>query len=319
MAKADQIKALISSHLKRDEERFVTIALQVAASEAKRGHTTLATQIRELIDNTKQKSIKLVSVSSELSDLLIEAEPAKNYASLILRQEIKTRLDRVVSEYHHSEKLATHGLDNRRKILLSGPPGTGKTMTAAVLAHRTGLPFIVVQIDRLFTRYLGETNAKLRQVFTVIRDRPAVYLFDEFDALGAARGTENDVGEMRRVLNALLQFIEEDRSSGLVIAATNTVGALDSALFRRFDDILHYGHPDKNEIESLLKNRLGTFAGNFKFDPAVIAAKGLSHAEITQACDDAIKDAILADKTTVLQKSIVAMLRERKDAYRHNN
>lgn len=316
MAKADQIKALISSHLSRDEERFVTIALQLAAAEAKRGNTNLASQIRELIDRTQHKSLKVVSVSSELSDLLIEHEPAKNRSSLILRTEIQDRLNRIVNEFQNVHKLASHGLRNRRKILLSGPPGTGKTMTASVLAHRTHLPFFVVQVDRLFTRYLGETNAKLRQVFAVIRDRPAVYLFDEFDTLGAARGAANDVGEMRRVLNALLQFIEEDNSDALIVAATNTVGALDTALFRRFDDILHYGNPTKPEIENLILNRLATFYGEFKLDPVTSAASGLSHADITQACDDAVKEAILSDRNKITQKSLLCMIRERKAAYK---
>lgn len=315
MAKADQIKALISSHLKKDEERFRTIALQLAATEARRGHTSVAEDIRKLVDSTAQRSLKLVSVSPELSDLLIEQEPAANHASLVVADRIEEKLARIVAEHRQAPKLANFGMRNRRKILLAGPPGTGKTMTASVLARRTGLPFFVVQVDRLFTRYLGETNAKLRQVFAVIRERPAVYLFDEFDTLGTARGSENDVGEMRRVLNALLQFIEEDRSEGLIVAATNNAGSLDPALFRRFDDILQYGHPDRNAIEAVLRNRLATFMGRFKLGPILAVAKGLSHAEITEACNDAIKDAILTDRKTVTQKALITALRDRKGAY----
>jgi SpoVK/Ycf46/Vps4 family AAA+-type ATPase len=316
MANADQIKALISSHLTRDDERFVSVALQLAATEAKRGNGNLATQIRELIDKRQQKSLKIISISPDLSDLLIQHEPAKNKSNLVVQQEIQDRLDRIVREFQQSKKLAAYGLTNRRKILLSGPPGTGKTMTAAVLARLTHLPFFVVQVDRLFTRYLGETNAKLRQVFAVIRDRPAVYLFDEFDTLGVARGAANDVGEMRRVLNALLQFIEEDISGGLIIAATNTIESLDTALFRRFDDVLYYGKPNKAEIEKLVLNRINTFYGDFKLDLVLSAALGLSHADISQACDNAVKDAILSDRNKITQKSLVGMLRERKAAYK---
>ncbi|MEL6485563.1 MAG: AAA family ATPase [Pseudomonadota bacterium] len=315
MAKAEQIKGLISSHLKKDEERFVTIALQLAASEAKRGHAVLADDIRKLVDSRSQRSFKLVSINPELSDLLIEQEPVANHSSLVVTDRLEEKLARIIAEYRQAPKLEQFGMTNRRKVLLAGPPGTGKTMTASALARRAKLPFFVVQIDRLFTRYLGETNAKLRQVFAVIRERPAVYLFDEFDTLGSARGSENDVGEMRRVLNALLQFIEEDRSQGLIVAATNTAKSLDPALFRRFDDILHYGHPDRSAIEALLQNRLSTFRGRFKLAPVIGVATGLSHAEITEACNDAIKEAILADRSTVTQKSLVAALRDRKGAY----
>ncbi len=315
MAKAEQIKALISSHLKKDEERFVTVALQLAAAEAKRGHTAFADDIRKLIDRRSQRSLKLVSVSPDLSDLLIELGPAPDRSSLVVNKHLGAKLARIVNEYRHAPKLAQYGMQNRRKVLLAGPPGTGKTMTASILAHRTKLPCFVVQIDRLFTRYLGETNAKLRQVFAVIRDRPAVYLFDEFDALGTSRGSDNDVGEMRRVLNALLQFIEEDCSEGLIIAATNNATSLDTALFRRFDDVLQYDLPSRDEIESLIGNRLATFRGEFKLERVLTAARGLSHAEIAEACNDAIKEAILSDQSKVTQKALLATVGDRKAAY----
>ena len=315
MANADQIKALIKSHLNNDGERFVTIALQVAAVEAKRGHRALARDIRNIIDTRSHRNVKVVSVSKELDDLVSAEETAGVAASFVIRKDLEDKLERIVREHKQAEKLKKHGLSNRRKILLSGPPGTGKTMTAAVLAEKTGLPFFVVQIDRLITKYMGETTAKLRQIFALIRDRPGVYLFDEFDAIGTQRGLDNDVGEMRRVLNGLLQFIEQDESTSLIVAATNSIGSLDSALFRRFSDVLHYEIPDSKEVASLISNRVGTFAG--KYDIASIAeyAEGLSHAEITQACDDAIKDTILSDKTAVTKKSLIAMLADKRTSY----
>lgn len=315
MAKAEQIKALIASHLERDDEHFVTVALQLAANEARRGHSVLAQDIRKLIDSRSKRNMKVVSVSGDLDDLVSNESTGEHLSSLVLSSDLTSKIDRIVQEFHQAEKLAKHGLDNRRKILLSGPPGTGKTMTAAVLADRTKLPFFAVQIDRLVTKYLGETSAKLRQIFSMIRERPGVYLFDEFDAIGTQRGSDNDVGEMRRVLNALLQFIEGDESSSLIVAATNSLSSLDIALFRRFDDVLHYGKPEAPQIEALVSNRLNVFLGDYSLNPVVRAAKGLSHAEITQACDDAIKDAVLSDQDKVKQKTIVAMLADRKAAY----
>jgi SpoVK/Ycf46/Vps4 family AAA+-type ATPase len=315
MARADQIKALITSHLKKDEERFITIALQLAAAEAKRGHNNLAHDIRKIIDSRSSETVKVVSISTDLADLVQESRPANNLSSLVVSEVLKEKISRIVREYSQSEKLAKHGLVNRRKILLSGPPGTGKTMTASVLAAKTGLPFYTIQIDRLVTKYLGETGAKLRQIFAMIRKQNGVYLFDEFDAIGTQRGMENEVGEMRRVLNALLQFIEADESRSLIVAATNSIHSLDTALFRRFDDVLHYGKPDIPEIEALMKNRLVGFMGRFALSKVAGMAVGLSHAEVTQACDDAIKDAILADRKSVTQKHLLSTILDRKSAY----
>ena len=235
------------------------------------------------------------------------------------RGDLTAKIDRIVAEFHQAEKLKKHGMSNRRKILLTGPPGTGKTLTASVLAERIKMPFYMVQIDRLVTKYLGETNAKLRQIFSMIRDRPGIYLFDEFDAIGAQRALDNEVGEMRRVLNALLKFIEEDQSNSLIVAATNNLSSIDSALFRRFDDILHYEKPNKEEIISLIKNRTHVFAGRFDLSRVAEHALGLSHAEITQACDDAIKNAILSDKSKITKQKLVQALSDRKIAYNHTS
>ena len=315
MAKAEQLKALISSHLKRDDARFAAIALQLAASEAKKGNSNFAREIRDLIDDGSKQSIKVVSISNDLSELVHNTDVAKDASSLIVSEEIWIKIKRIVNEFHQAEKLHKHGLSNRRKILLSGPPGTGKTMTASVLAARTGLPFFTVQIDRLVTKYLGETSAKLRQIFSMIRERPGVYLFDEFDAIATQRGLENEVGEMRRVLNSLLQFIEADESNSLIVAATNSLQSIDLALFRRFDDILSYERPKKDEIKSLIQNRLGAFKGRYSLEKVALAANGLSHAEVSQACDDAIKGAILSDQAKVTQKRLLDMITDRKGAY----
>lgn len=315
MANADQIKALIKSHLKNDGEHFVTVALQVAATEAKQGHTALARDIRRIIDERPNHQVRVISVSSELDDLVTLETTSGVSASFVVRKDLQTKLDRIINEHSQAEKLKKFGLSNRRKILLSGPPGTGKTMTAAVLAEKTGLPFFIVQIDRLITKYMGETAAKLRQIFSLIRERKGVYLFDEFDAIGTQRGLDNDVGEMRRVLNGLLQFIEQDESSSLIVAATNNIESLDIALFRRFSDVLHYEKPELDEVEKLITNRIGTFAGRYRMEDVTKYAVGLSHAEITQACDDAIKDAILSDRKTVSKTSLLNMLADKKTSY----
>lgn len=317
MATAEQIKSLIRSHMNDQPEQFFTVALQVAAHEAKQGHETLALEIRTLVDKSKKKAFRVIPFIPDLDNLVLASEPQERLGILVQTDELRGRMERILREYRQKEKLEKHGLSHRRKILLAGPPGTGKTLTAAVLAGELGLSLFTILMDKIVTKFMGETSAKLRQIFDVIQERRGVYLFDEFDAIGGERSRENDVGEMRRVLNSFLQFIERDNSDSLIVAATNNPRILDQALFRRFDDILHYHLPEKIEIERLIQNRLGSFRQkNMPLDISVKMAESLSHAEIAQACDDAIKETILNDRETVTATLLKQMLEERRSAYK---
>jgi len=150
----------------------------------------------------------------------------------------------------------------------------------------------------------------------MIKDIEAVFLFDEFDAIGYKRSLDNDVGEMRRVINSFLQFLENDNSKSIVLAATNHPKLLDDALFRRFDDIISYKLPTEKEIYSLIKNRIASFSKNdFLIDDIVKTAKGLSHSEITKACDDAIKETILNDEDMINKGLLERMIEDKKNSY----
>ena len=316
MATAEQIKSLIRAHFSEQPEQFFTTALQVAAHEARRGHSGLAHEIRSLVDKAKSCSARVIPFTPDLNHLVLTSAPVERLGFLVQSDELRGRIVRILREYRQKAKLEKHGLSHRRKILLAGPPGTGKTLTAAVLAGELGLPLFTILMDKIVTKFMGETSAKLRQIFDVIQERRGVYLFDEFDAIGSERSRENDVGEMRRVLNAFLQFIERDSSDSLIVAATNNPRMLDQALFRRFDDVLNYHLPDKTEIRCLMENRLGSFRQKkLKLDITAEVAESLSHAEIAQACDDAIKETILADRKTVTATLLKQMLTERRAAY----
>lgn len=317
MATAEQIKSLIRSHFSDQPEQFFTIALQVAAHEAKQGHQSLAHEIRTLVDKAKARPARVIPFTPDLDHLVLTSEPRERLGILVQSEEMRKRIERILREYRQKAKLEKYGLSHRRKILLAGPPGTGKTLTASVLAGELGLPLFTIMMDKIVTKFMGETSAKLRQIFDVIQERRGVYLFDEFDAIGGERSRENDVGEMRRVLNAFLQFIERDSSDSLIVAATNNPRILDQALFRRFDDVLYYHLPEKAEIKRLIENRLGSFRSKkMQFETSAKIAESLSHAEIAQACDDAIKEAILADRKTVTATLLKQMLQERKAAYK---
>jgi SpoVK/Ycf46/Vps4 family AAA+-type ATPase len=321
MASADQIKALLKSHIDGDDSHFLSVAMQVAAHEAKVGHGKLAQELRDMIDAAKARrshseSGKLVQLGKprgELANLLSVSYPATRLVDMVLDHGIEIQLQRIIKEQRSFAKIREHGLSPRRKLLLVGPPGSGKTMSASALAGELGIPLFLVRLDALITKFMGETAAKLRQVFDSIADIRGVYFFDEFDAIGSQRGLANDVGEIRRVLNSFLQMIEHDHSNSLIVAATNHPEILDYALFRRFDDVIQYQFPDREQITTLLNRRLGRFkAKRFSMARAAEEAEQLSYAELCRAVDETIKDAILHDGTSVSEENLVQMLRERK-------
>ena len=323
MASAEQLKALLKSHLEGDDERFLSVALQVAAHEARVGHGKLAVELRALVDQAKNgRDARALAGGPPAAPnarglptgLLDASYPKCRLGDLVLGNGVAQQIERVVREQRHAARIIEQGLSPRSKLLLVGPSGTGKTMTASVLAGELGLALLQVRLDALITKYMGETAARLRQIFDSTSRTRGVYFFDEFDAIGSQRGLANDVGEIRRVLNSFLQMIEQERSHSMVVAATNHSDILDPALFRRFDDVIYYELPDEAQIAKLLQARLArTAVKRLAWRRLAAAAVGLSHADITRAADEALKDALLNTPTgRVCEAKINAMLDERR-------
>ncbi len=324
MPTADQVKALVRSHADGDDTRFYAVAMQVAAQAARTGHHRFAQELRKLVDTAKvkgaaapvtprHKPVPLAQPRGELAGLLTVAYPKNRLAEMALDDAVAERVRRVLLEQRQQKRIKEHGLPPLRKLLLLGPPGTGKTMTAAALAGELGLPLFAIQLDGLITKYMGETAAKLRLIFDTVQQTVAVYLFDEFDALGGERATRNDVGEIRRVLNSFLQFLEQDESDSLIIAATNHPQLLDRAVFRRFDTVIQYGLPSKGAAEVVMRARLALLdTSKIEWPTVLVATEGLSHAEIARACEQAAKNAILDHRTAIETGALVASLDERR-------
>jgi SpoVK/Ycf46/Vps4 family AAA+-type ATPase len=322
---AEQIKALLQSHIDGDDAQFYSVAMQMAAHEAKLGHGKLAQDLRDLIDKAKStstispKTTLLAKPRGELSGLLEVSYPKLKLADMVLSPTVAERLKRLLKEQIQIQKIRSFGLSPRKKLLLIGLPGTGKTLTASALAGELGLPLFVVRLDNLMTKFMGETAAKLRLIFDAIAQTRGVYLFDEFDSIGSQRGLTNDVGEIRRVLNSFLQMVEQDDSNSLLIAATNHVQILDAALFRRFDDVIEYQLPEQSQIVSLLKNKLAVFkTSRIQWEKAAELATGLSYGDITKACEDAIKDSIIHDREKVTQADLSRAISERQAVQKSN-
>ena len=297
MATADQILSLIRNHLNNDDTQFRKVALQISAVEARSGHAIVARTIQELLNQKKTSlgTVRLVSKNKGIDDLLLQVDTYDDMTSLVLSQELKEKLDRVIKEYLKKETLSKYGLANRRKLLLYGASGTGKTMTASALAKEFNLPFFVVRTEKVVTKFMGETGQKLGRIFDFINEVPAVYLFDEFDDIGSQRGMDNEVGEQRRILNTFLQLLERDDSDSFIIAATNSIESIDKAMFRRFDDVIEYKLPDREQRLALLREYLYT-AKDLDFSSAEPLFDGMSHAEIKMVCSDIFKESLLNDR-----------------------
>lgn len=321
MAKGDQLKALLRSYIERDDVHFYSVAMQLAAGEARKGHGKLAEELRELIDKAKNRRsvrpltdtpIPINRPKGELATLLRVSYPKSRLADLVVAPRVEQSLRRVVKEQRHLSKLLEHGLSPRRKILLVGSPGTGKTLTASALAGELSVPLFVVRLDALLTKFMGETAAKLRQIFDALGTARGVYFFDEFDAIGGQRISTNDIGEVRRILNSFLVMIEEDVSTSLILAATNHPEILDHALFRRFDDVIEYELPSADQIAAILRTRLGRFApDDLDFSALATGAARMSHAEVTRAAEEAVKNAVMHDISRIDPEELKALLHQR--------
>lgn len=322
---ANHLLALLNSHIDGDEERFLSIALQVAAQEARQGRPDEAEKLKRLVQRARdqqrtgrpaggQTPIPLARPRGELQGLVESTYPKVTLVSMVLADDVRSRLARVVRQQLERATLRDHGQAPTTHMLLVGPPGTGKTMTASALAGELRLPLFTVRLEALFSRFLGETAGKLRLVFDQVAQTRGVYLLDEFDAIGARRGDPNDVGEIRRVLNSVLSFMEEPNTTdSLVLAATNHVEILDEALARRFDDVIEYGLPDPTGARAIIERRLGKFKLAARswasIEPALL---GLSQAELVRAADAVVKDAILEGATKASPNALRLALQNRQ-------
>ncbi len=314
----EHITAMVRSHASGDDSVFYSVALQIAAREARQGHHLLADDIKKAVDSSRQTTprsnvTKLVSPRGDLADLIETSHPEIAMKNLVGPSDLVDRLKHVIAEQRQRKTLLEHGFEPTHRLLLEGPPGTGKTMTASVLARELGLPMFTVRLDSLLSKYMGETAAKLRLVFDAVAERRGVYLFDEFDALGADR-SGNDVGEARRILNSFLVFLEQSSAESVVIAATNHRSILDKALFRRFDMVLTYHLPNRMQARSVIKGRLGPLMKGLRWDGVDARTDGLSHADLVKAAESAAKSVLMRGDTLITAEDLIVALDTRRAA-----
>jgi AAA+ superfamily predicted ATPase len=311
---------MLRSRAEGDDESFFSIVLQVAAAEARQGHRQVAEEMRAEVNKARASAsqgqsvpIPFASPRGGLEGLLELRNPRFNLKDVVLKDELVARINDVLRQQRKRDWLREHGKTPNRRLLFVGPSGSGKTMSAEALAGELHLPLYVIRLDSLITRYMGETASKLRMIFDETAKRRGIYLFDEFDAVGGHRTATNDVAEMRRVLNSFLQFMEETSSTdSVIICSTNHPRLLDRALLRRYDLVLEFDAPTAVQIRKLITGHVGPLKivkANWK--KILQGAHGLSQSEIVRASDDAVKTAILDERSNLSTEDLLERLHER--------
>lgn len=324
MGASEQVKSLIKHFGEGDDERFISSALQIAAAEAQKGHTNLAQELKSLIDKARikrsqsfldrSKTIPILPSQRDLKELLDVFQPVIKLRDMVLDNSTKTSLENLIEEQKKWQLLRQYNLQPKRKLLLKGPPGCGKTMTAQALAGELGIPVFIVRLDGLISKFMGESIAKLRVIFDAMVNHRGVYLFDEFDSIGSHRNTGQDLGEIKRVLNSFLINIEKDQSNSIIICATNLPEILDKALFRRFDEVIEFPLPSSKEMIAMIKKQLQSFELESPLDQKYISKQflGLNFSDIVRACEETIKAMILGGKNQLSPQVLIDALSKRK-------
>ena len=242
----DMVIALLKAGLSADSALVRTIALQMMAGERRAEHTTLADRIETVIESASAAGSKQ-HLASKAGPLLAEMRPARTLGQMTLTPATRLCIERFIAEQRSSERLAEHGLRPRRTMLLVGAPGNGKTCLAGAIAQALDRPLLAIRYETLIGSYLGETGARLAQVFEHAGATRCVLLLDEADALARSRNEPHETGEIKRVVNMLLLQIDAMAAHAIVIGATNDPGAIDRAAWRRFEVALSLDEPDSRE------------------------------------------------------------------------
>jgi len=308
------LKRLFSAVQSGSDHDVIAVCKLITEEEKKLGHSNLARSLDKYLELTEKRKLSgdrqqpfspsLVNLPTARRDsvaLIQEVEHNCLRHHMVLPDSVEKFFIRIEKEYAARTRLATYGLYARKRILLYGPPGCGKSLGAERLAWATGLSLHKVRFDSLISSFFGETATNLKKVFDSAEKVPCALFLDECDTIARARGERNDVGEVSRVVNMLLQLLEDYKGDGLVIAATNHYESLDKAIYRRFDEAIEIPMPDEPEITLLLKTTLATLGVEKAVDYAsfAIGLKGLSCSEIEKIAQNAAKRCVMQNRTRI--------------------
>lgn len=300
MARADLLKKLFSSFKQDDKEMFYTVASEIIEDEKKKNHGILADDLKLILNgNYQTKKTTMASFNTPKDkdkDMpLVEViYPEKYFTDLIVSNDKVMQLEQIIKEFSNWDVLVSNGVFPTRRALFYGPPGCGKTLAAQALAGELGIPMLYVRFDALISSYLGETASNIRKVFDYAKQDSWLIFFDEFDAIARSRNDSTEHGEIKRVVNAFLQQIDNYKGRSLIIAATNFEESLDYAIWRRFDETIRFDMPTNEEKIKLFKMKLKKLNGPVHVVEEYLGKmEGFSHSDVEKSCQIIMKQCIL--------------------------
>lgn len=303
MVKDEHLVALFRAFGERQEAAIMRAAEGIIEDELAANHHALATELRRAIDKAqnmvrdRRPTTGLIPLPRDRRNgeqLVTFHEPKVSQDQIVLAKPCLKKVARILEEHRNRLLLAQHGYPPKLKLLFWGPPGCGKSFTAKFIAHELGMPLATVRLNAVISSFLGDTAAHIQKVFDLADSRPMVLLLDEIDAIAKNRDDRNDVGELKRVVNSLLQAMDAFTSKeSIVIASSNHQYLLDPAIWRRFDEIVHFPPPAEAERQKYLKLLLNgvTFTGSLQETARKFTS--LSYADIQKVIIDAVKSMIL--------------------------
>lgn len=312
VARSDLLLSIVRAGASGDQAALRSSVEAAVADERTKNHNVLADRLQRALNTVAVTSpVRPVPSSHAGRDTILETEPRQRLEDLILPLPVKHQVGQLVEEQHRADLLRAHGIQPRHRVLLSGPPGNGKTSIAEAIAEALAVQFFTVRYDALVGSYLGETNTRLARLFDYARTVPCVLFFDEFDSIGKERGDIHETGEIKRVVSFLLMQIDQLPSYVVTVAATNHAELLDRAVWRRFQLRLSLPQPSHDALAIFLGRQFALWPDGPGIPPETVATKlgSISYAEALEFCQTIRRQHILS----LGSRSIRDILREQID------
>jgi ATP-dependent 26S proteasome regulatory subunit len=298
--KANFIINLVSAHSSGNESQFEKVLSDLIHDEEKKGNSSLALSLKNAYSTEKRPTNStMISPMSSMSfsvqsvaslpkdkdstlDLVEILQPTVTLKDVALSEKASDTIQQIIEEQKKSDELLKSGVVPTNRILLCGPPGCGKTMTANALAAELGLPIAYVRLDGLVSSYLGQTGTNIRKIFEFVKGKRIMLFLDEFDAIAKKRDDSHELGELKRVVTTLLQNLDEMQANVFLVAATNHHHLLDPAIWRRFDISILLEEPNESQREKIVSSALLTYLRDFQIDPKklIVLTDGMSGAQM---------------------------------------